>query len=77
MAAQSTLFPDVITGELVPNPVVKVTPLRAYPGWAVRQYRNGKFDGTNGSALTRGCDTFQEVVVEVKSPAMQGREAVA
>jgi hypothetical protein len=44
------------------NPVVKETPLRAYPGWAVREYRNGTFDCANAAAISPGYDTFAEAV---------------
>lgn len=50
-----------------PNPVVKTIALRAYSGWSVRKYQNGMFDATNGSALTMGCDTFQDAVAAVKA----------
>jgi hypothetical protein len=48
-----------------PNPVVKTTALHDYPGWRVREYANGVFDATNGSALTIGAHSFAEAVVEV------------
>jgi hypothetical protein len=45
------------------NPVVKTTALRAYPGWTVREYANGKFDCSGpGIALSPGYDTFGEAV---------------
>ena len=49
-----------------PNPVIKTTPLRAYPGWIVREYADGMFDGTNGIGLTLGCKTFAEVIACIK-----------
>lgn len=44
------------------NPVVKRTPLRAYPGWLIREYADGKFDASRGIALSPGYDTFAEAV---------------
>lgn len=37
-----------------PNPVVRTTPLRAYPGWVIREYADGTYDGAdlNGPGLT-------------------------
>jgi hypothetical protein len=44
------------------NPVVKRTELRAYPGWTVREYADGKFDASGKVALSPGYDTFAEAV---------------
>lgn len=49
-----------------PNPIVRETPLRAYPGWVVRKYRDGMYDATNGIALTGGSPHFSEVVAMVR-----------
>jgi len=49
-----------------PNPVIKETRLQAYPGWVVRQYQDGWYDGTDGRGLTIGCHSFQEVVAEIR-----------
>jgi hypothetical protein len=45
------------------NPVVKRTALRAYPGWTILEYSDGKFvaDGSD-IALSPGYDTFGEAV---------------
>lgn len=50
------------------NPVVKTTTLRAYPGWVVREYQDGTYDGaqTNGPAITIGAETFQLAIAEVR-----------
>lgn len=52
-----------------PNPVVKSTALRAYPGWTVRAYADGTYDGaqTNGLGLTIVVDSFSEAVAEVRA----------
>ena len=49
-----------------PNPIVKRTPLRAYPGWVVRQYKDGMMDATDGLGLTGGSRIFAEVVAMVR-----------
>lgn len=49
-----------------PNPIVRVTPLRAYPGWRVRQYANGMYDATNDRGLSPGFDSFAETVAHVR-----------
>lgn len=49
-----------------PNPIVSETPLRAYPGWTVRQYQKGQFDATNGTAITEGCVSFAAAVSAAK-----------
>lgn len=52
------------------NPVVRTTPLRAYPGWVVRQYADGTFDScqvSGGIALSPGYDTFAEAVAFARS----------
>jgi hypothetical protein len=48
-----------------PNPVVKTTRLRAYPGWVVREYQDGMFDATNNVGLTRGVRSFRDAVAEI------------
>lgn len=55
--------------ETCPNPIVKTTALRAYPGWTVREYANGKFDATNGVGLTGGHFTFSGAVADVRADA--------
>jgi hypothetical protein len=57
-----------------PNPVVKETHLRAYPGWRVRQYRNGWFDATDDYGLTLGVRSFTEAVAEVRNAVKEQRE---
>jgi hypothetical protein len=49
-----------------PNPIIRETPLRAYPGWIVRTYTNGMIDATNGLGLTGGSSDFAEVVAMVR-----------
>ena len=50
-----------------PNPVVKQTALRAYPGWTVREYADGMYDATGADgSLTRGVDSFRGAVAEVR-----------
>jgi hypothetical protein len=61
------LYRDVRDGAMVPNPVTRVTPLRAYPGWVVREYRNGVYDATNGVGLSPGFDSFAATVSHVRT----------
>jgi hypothetical protein len=50
------------------NPVVKKTRLHAFPGWTVRRYENGWYDGAHdGLAVTPLVETFQDVLVLVKA----------
>lgn len=51
------------------NPVVSQSVLRAYPGWVVRKYRNGQWDGAqlNGTGVTIGCSSFPQVVAEIRA----------
>lgn len=50
------------------NPVVKTTTLRAYPGWIVRTYQDGTFDGAevNGPGVTIGYRSFSDVVAQIR-----------
>lgn len=57
---------DVITGELCPNPVIRVIRLHAYAGWIVREYLDGMYDATNNVALSPGFPTFAETVAHVR-----------
>lgn len=53
-----------------PNPVVSTTPLRAYPGWVVREYRNGDFDAAQTGlrlGVTPGFDSFTATVAYLRS----------
>ena len=52
----------------VPNPIVRTTPLRAYPTWSVREYFDGHFDAAAnaGLGLSWGCASFAEAVAAVK-----------
>ena len=56
-----------------PNPVIRRTQLNAYPGWVVREYADGMFDGVKVGtiAITAGCNSFQEVVAIIRE--MEGR----
>lgn len=58
-----------------PNPVVARTPLRAYPGWVVRQYADGTFDADNtrGAGLSPVVDTFREAVAWAREIAADAR----
>lgn len=53
--------------EPCPNPIVRRTMLRAYPGWQVREYANGIFDATDNIGLTMGYDSFSEAVAAVRA----------
>ena len=57
---------DIRDGADVPNPVIRETPLRAYPGWVVREYLDGLYDATNGLALSPGFRSFAETVAHVR-----------
>lgn len=50
-----------------PNPIIKTTALRQFPGWTVREYRDGLFDAAGSRGLTRGVDTFHAAVDEVRA----------
>lgn len=51
------------------NPIVRETPLTRYPGWVIREYANGMYDGASvkGPALTEGCDSFTGAVAKVRA----------
>ncbi len=50
-----------------PNPTIKSTPLRAYPGWTVREYANGMFDVFHvDGALSPGYESFAECVTHAR-----------
>lgn len=61
----------------LPNPIVKTTALRAYPGWTVREYANGMFDGdwTRGPGCSPGFDSFAETVAWIRDYERQSSEA--
>lgn len=46
---------------------VKTTALRQFPGWTVREYRDGLFDAAGSRGLTRGVDSFHAAVDEVRA----------
>ena len=49
---------------------VKATPLRAYPGWVVREYASGMYDATSTrGALSPGFSSFREAVAWVRTQA--------
>lgn len=54
---------------MTPNPVVRTTPLRSYPGWIVRQYEDGIFDARDmrGVAITPGLASFAETVLFIRT----------
>lgn len=66
-AAFAHLRDEVAKSAGDPNPVIKVTPLRAYPGWRVREYANGMFDATDDVGLSPGFDSFAATVAHVRS----------
>lgn len=47
--------------------IVKTTALRQFPGWTVREYRDGLFDAAGSRGLTRGVDSFHAAVDEVRA----------
>jgi hypothetical protein len=49
-----------------PNPVVRRTVLRAYPGWVIREYADGMFDATDGLGLSPGFNSFAETVAHLR-----------
>lgn len=59
------------------NPVIKTTALRAYPGWSVREYTNGMFDGdwSAGPGCTPGFDTFAGVVQFIREYETDSQDA--
>ena len=48
------------------NPIVRETPLRAYPGWRVRQYADGIYDATNDRGLSMGCESWGELMEHLR-----------
>jgi hypothetical protein len=50
------------------NAIVRSTPLRAYPGWIVRQYAKGQFDAAQivGVQISPGFTTFGAAVAYVR-----------
>jgi len=46
----------------VQNPVIARTALRAYPGWAVREYADGTFDSESGLSVSWICGSFRKAV---------------
>jgi hypothetical protein len=66
-AGFDTDITETVEAEVVPNPVVKTTTLRAYPGWVVRHYQDGMMDATNNVGVTGGSDSFQEVIAMVRA----------
>lgn len=48
------------------NPVVQSTPLRAYPGWAVREYSDGTFDAATRGAMSWTVDSFSHAVAAAR-----------
>jgi len=66
------------------NPVVKTTPLQSelYPGWVIREYRNGMFDAAqvDGPGLSPGFSSFDECLqalrAELRAPGtIKGRQS--
>ena len=51
----------------VPNPVVRRTSLRAYPGWVVREYADGMFDATDGKGLSPGFESFEDTIAHLRA----------
>jgi hypothetical protein len=62
MQGFTRIHPEITGSAGDPNPIVKVTILRAYPGWRVREYANGIFDATNDLGLSPGFTSFNEVM---------------
>lgn len=54
--------------QAVPNPVVRQTALRAFPGWVVREYADGTFDANqpNGVAMSPVERSFADAVYFAK-----------
>jgi hypothetical protein len=54
-----------------PNPVTGRTQLRAYPGWEIREWSDGRFDGAeiDGDGLTVAADDFRAAVALVRELA--------
>lgn len=58
---------DIIRSTDDPNPIDRVTILHAYPGWRVRQYRNGMYDATDDKGLSPGFRSFNEVIAHLRA----------
>lgn len=51
-----------------PNPVVKTTALRAYPGWVVREYADGTYSSSDERGVAwAAVDTFAMAVAFARS----------
>jgi hypothetical protein len=56
-----------MTSTTNPNPVIRRTALRAYPGWTVREYADGMFDAAHAVVgIAQGCDSFTDAVEAVR-----------
>lgn len=52
--------------------IVRTTPLRAYPGWEIREYTNGAFVAWQrfpGVAVSGACSSFREAVAWIRTQA--------
>lgn len=60
---------NVRDDEVGTNPVIKTTPLYAFPGWQVREYTNGMFDASrvDSPAISVGLDSFAEAAEWAKA----------
>lgn len=52
----------------VPNPIIRTTHLRAYPGWQIDQYADGRYVAreSNGLSLGPGEHSFEDALYFVK-----------
>jgi hypothetical protein len=59
--------------------VVQEKPLISYPGWVVRQYSDGMFDGSqiDGPGITIGCRSSDEVLDEIEHLVNAAKPTVA
>jgi len=68
--ARNTPHHEITDSADDPNPIIRVSILRAYPGWRVREYANGMFDATNDLGLSPGFRSFAETVAHVREEAI-------